>query len=77
MGYPAQLKPPLGPQLLLEAFVELERDTPRDPTFDIFLWVSSLSHFGQAGARSASEKRTIFSKASPQSSHRYSYMGIE
>ena len=62
MGYPAQLNPPPEPQLPAELEVP-EAAVPREANVDIFLWVSGLWQAGQAGERSASEKRTIFSKA--------------
>jgi hypothetical protein len=67
-SHPAQLKPPRDPQLLLE----VEKPPPpnevlKDATAEIFFFVSWLLHVGQVGLRSASEKRTIFSKSSPQS----------
>jgi hypothetical protein len=71
-GYPAQLNPPREPQLLLDEPAELADKPPREAIVDNFLWVSLLAHFGQSGVRPASEKLTLFSKDSPQSSQRYS-----
>jgi hypothetical protein len=72
IGYPAQLKPPCEPHLLLDELVAPDVAIPKDAMVEIFLWVSLLSQVGQAGVRSASEKRTIFSNASPQSLQTYS-----
>ena len=47
-------------------------EVPNETTIEIFLWVSLLSHMGQTGIRSASEKRTIFSNGSPHLLHSYS-----
>jgi hypothetical protein len=77
MNYPAQLKPPLEPQLPLDALDAPDEEAPKEAMVDIFFWVSKLAHFGQVGVRSISEKRTIFSKVSPQVLQRYSYKGIE
>jgi hypothetical protein len=69
VGYPAQLKPPREPQLLAVELEELTEKLPKEPTLEIFLWVSWLPQVGQTGARSASVKRTIFSNVCLQSSH--------
>jgi hypothetical protein len=63
--YPAQEKPPLEPQLLLDT-PDPEDEVPNDAAAEIFLCVSVLPQDGQGGRRSASEKRTIFSKSSAQ-----------
>jgi len=68
-GYPAQLNPPLEPQLLLDELVLPDAPEPTDAKVEIFLWVFLLSHLGQAGSRSASENLVIFSNASPHSLH--------
>jgi len=65
--YPAQVNLPPEPQLLLEEKAEPDSEIPKDAMVEINLFVSMLSQFGQAGAISASEKRTTFSNASPQS----------
>jgi alkylhydroperoxidase family enzyme len=75
--YPAQVNPPRGPQLLLVELVDSEDAVPKAATLESLFSVFGLSHFGQAGVRSASEKRRIISKASPHSLQRYSYKGID
>jgi hypothetical protein len=65
--YPAQVNLPPEPQLLLEEFTAPVSEIPKDAMVEINLLVSVLSQFGQAGAMSASENRTTFSNASPQS----------
>jgi len=72
IDYPAQEKPPRGLQLLLAELVEPEEDAPKETTFESFFWVFGLAHLGQTGSWSASEKRSIFSNASPHSLQRYS-----
>jgi len=67
------VNPPPEPQLLPD---EPEEELPKHATAEIFLCVSMLPQTGQAGSRSASEKRTIFSKSSLQLLHWYSYNGI-
>jgi hypothetical protein len=76
VGHPAQLNPPRELQLLEEGWLEVEKDEASELTLDNFLCVSWLSHSGQAGTLSASEKRTISSKSTPQSLQEYSYRGI-
>jgi hypothetical protein len=65
---PAQLNPPDDPQLLLE----VEKFPPpgealNEAGAEIFFLVSWLWQAGQAGIKSTSEKRIIFSKSSPHS----------
>jgi len=64
--YPAQVILPPEPQLL-EELAAPDSDIPQEAMVEINLVVSMLSQFGQAGAISASEKRTTFSNASPHS----------
>jgi hypothetical protein len=71
MIYPAQEKPPRELQLL-DVVDDSEDVAPKDATLESFFCVFGLSHFGQAGMRSDSEKRSIFSNASPHSLQRYS-----
>ena len=75
-SYPAQLKPPPEPQLPPDDRDPPEEDPPSEAAADIFLRVSVLPQTGQGGKRSASEKRTIFSKSSAQFWQWYSYKGI-
>jgi hypothetical protein len=72
MGYPAQENPPRGEQLELELAPELEEAAPKAATVESFFWVLELSHLGQAGRRSDSEKRSIISNSAPHSLQRYS-----
>jgi hypothetical protein len=58
--YPAQEKPPLEPQELVELLAP-ENEDPKEANFEIFLSVLVLSQMGQTGFWSESEKRITFS----------------
>jgi hypothetical protein len=49
--------------------VEPEDGNRKEATLESFFFVFLLSHFGQAGILSASEKRSIISNTSPHSVH--------
>jgi hypothetical protein len=66
-NYPVQVKPPPEPQLLPVGTPALLEVLPSDAKAEIFFFVFRLWQDGQDGLWSASEKRTIFSKSSPQS----------
>jgi hypothetical protein len=63
--YPPQVNPPCDPQPSPDTSELLIPSGDKDMTNEIFLCVSVLAHEGQGGSRSASEKRTIFSKDFP------------
>jgi hypothetical protein len=66
-NYPAQLKPPPEPQLLLDE-LEAPREAPNDAKVVIFFLVSWPWQVGQVWIMSASENRTIFSNSVSQPS---------
>jgi hypothetical protein len=74
--YPAQEKPPPDPQLPPKEAEPPDELLPNEAAAEIFLCVSVLPQTGQGGKRSASEKRTIFSKSSAQFWQWYSYKGM-
>jgi hypothetical protein len=47
--------------------LELDDAAPKETTLESFFCVFWLSHFGQVGKWSDSEKRSIFSNSSPHS----------
>jgi hypothetical protein len=49
--------------------LEPEVDVVKDATLESFFFVFLLSHFGQGGILSASEKRSITSNTSPHFAH--------
>ena len=76
--YPPQVKAPGAqlPALELLELAEPEAPIVKDATFDNFFFVFTLSHFGQAGSLSASEKRRFISNSSPHLVQRNSYKGM-
>jgi len=64
---------PPGAQVLLLA---LPDEVEKEAAAVMALRVSGQPHSGQAGVRSACEKRTICSNEAPQAGQWYSYKGI-